>query len=137
MLKVILTRGLQGSGKSTWTRKMIDENPGLYKQINRDELRLMFDNGFFSNVNEKFIKKVRNQLILTSLDYGFNVIVSDTNLSEKVVSQIQNLIHGKAELIIEDFTWVPIDVCIERDLKRSNPVGEKVIRDTYNRYLNR
>lgn len=118
-------------------KKMIDENPGLYKQINRDELRLMFDNGFFSNVNEKFIKKVRNQLILTSLDYGFNVIVSDTNLSEKVVSQIQNLIHGKAELIIEDFTWVPIDVCIERDLKRSNPVGEKVIRDTYNRYLNR
>lgn len=30
--------------------------------------------------------------------------------------------------------FIPLEVCIERDSKRENPIGEKVIRETYNRY---
>jgi tRNA uridine 5-carbamoylmethylation protein Kti12 len=28
----------------------------------------------------------------------------------------------------------PLEVCIERDSKRENPIGAKVITETYNRY---
>ena len=45
MKKVILTRGLPGSGKSTWAKQMLDEKPGHYKRINKDDLRAMLDNG--------------------------------------------------------------------------------------------
>lgn len=33
----------------------------------------------------------------------------------------------------KDF-FIPLEVCIERDSKRENPIGEEVIRKTYERY---
>ena len=42
--KVILMRGLPGSGKSTYAKKVVEENPNAFKRINRDDLRMMFDN---------------------------------------------------------------------------------------------
>lgn len=45
------------------------------------------------------------------------------------------MIKGKAELIIHDFTDVPLEVCIDRDLKRISSVGEKVIRSMHKQYL--
>lgn len=33
----------------------------------------------------------------------------------------------------KDF-FIPLEVCIERDSKRENPVGEEIIRPTYERY---
>ena len=38
MKKVIITKGLPGSGKSTWAKKLIDKNPNQYKRINKDDL---------------------------------------------------------------------------------------------------
>ena len=48
MLTVTLTKGLPGSGKSTWAKQIIDENPSFFKRINKDDLRAMLDNGKFS-----------------------------------------------------------------------------------------
>ncbi len=73
-------RGLPGSGKSTWAKQMVTENPNSYKRINRDELRMMLDNGYTSNGNEKFVKQVRDMLIVKALTDGKHVIVDDTNL---------------------------------------------------------
>ena len=135
MLTVTLTKGLPGSGKSTWAKQIIDENPSFFKRINKDDLRAMLDNGKFSSSNEKFILKVRDSLILMALEDGKHVIIDDTNLHPKHVERIKELINGKARLVIKDFTDVPLDVCIERDLKRTNSVGEKVIRSMYNKFL--
>ena len=43
------------------------------------------------------------------------------------------MIGPKYELEIKDF-FIPLQDCIERDSKRPNPIGEEVIRKTYNRY---
>lgn len=135
MIKVYLTKGLPGSGKSTWAKKLISENPNSYKRINKDDLRAMLDNSIFSNDAEQFINKVRDQLLLMSIEQGKHVIIDDTNLAIKHEAHIKELIKGKAELIIQNFTEVPIKVCIERDLKRSASVGEKVIIGMWERYL--
>lgn len=135
MLTVILTVGLPASGKSFFAKNLIEKNPGKYKQINKDELRLMLDNSKYSKDNEKFILKVRDQLILMSLENGKNVIISDTNLGGSHIEHITQLVKGKAKVVIEDFTDVPLEVCIERDLKRLNSVGEKAIRKMYNQFL--
>jgi predicted kinase len=68
MRKVILMKGLPGSGKYTVAKKSIAENPETYKRINRDDLRAMFDNGTKTNSNEKFIKKLRDVLIVKALE---------------------------------------------------------------------
>ena len=135
MVKVIITRGLPGSGKSTWAKKLIDENPNSYKRINKDELRLMLDNNMHSNDTEKFILKVRDALILLAIENGKHVIIDDTNLATKHEARIRDLIKGKAELVIQDFTNVPLEVCIEQDLRRHASVGESVIRKMYNQFI--
>ena len=93
MRKIILTKGLPASGKSTWAKKMIDDNPGVYKRVNKDDLRAMIDNGFWSKQNEKFVLRMRDMLVLNSITSGFDVIVDDTNLNDS---------HYKTMLSIAD-----------------------------------
>lgn len=135
MKKVILTKGLPASGKSTWSKKMLDDNKNSYKRVSKDDLRAMLDNSYHSRDTEKFILKVRDSLILLALEEGKHVIVDDTNFSEKHINRITQLVKGKAVVEIKDFTDVPVEECIKRDLKRPVSVGEKVIRDMYNQFL--
>lgn len=135
MLKVIITKGLPASGKSKWSKTLLAKHPNTYKRINKDDLRAMLDDSKHSNDTEKFILKVRDALILMALEAGKHVIVDDTNLASKHEARIRQLVKGKAEVIIQDFTDVPLEVCIERDLKRLASVGEKVIRGLYKQYL--
>lgn len=135
MKKVILTRGLPGSGKSTWAKALVDKNPNCYKRINKDDLRAMLDNNYWSNDNEKFVLKIRNLLISEALKRGKHVIIDDTNLNKKHERSIRELVKNEAIVEIKDFTDVPLQTCIERDLKRLHSVGQKVIMEQYNRYL--
>jgi predicted kinase/chorismate mutase len=135
--KVILTKGLPASGKSTWTKQYIKEHPG-FKRVNRDDLRMMIDNGEWSEKNEKKIIIARNGLIRSLLDAGANVIVDETNLNPKAFNALQEFLENleqTLEIEIKDFTDVPLDECIKRDQKRSNYVGEKVIRRFHKQFL--
>jgi predicted kinase len=135
LLQVIMCVGLPASGKSTWAKNKVSESPNSYKRINKDDLRAMLDNSHHSKDAEKFILKVRDNLILMALEAGKHVIIDDTNLAPKHEAHIRELIKGKAELHIQDFRDVPLKTCIERDLKRCNSVGSSVIRQMYNHYI--
>lgn len=135
MKKVIITKGLPGSGKSTWAKQYVDQFPNAVKRINKDDLRAMLDNSGHSKDMEKFVLEVRDSIILLALKNGKHVIVDDTNLAPKHEAHIRELVKGLAEVEIKDFTHVPIDVCIQRDLERQKSVGEKVIRSMYNQFL--
>jgi len=95
MLKVILTRGLPGSGKSTWAKSIVSKNPNSYKRINKDDLRAMIDNKYHSDDAEKLILHARDQLIMLFINNGKHVIVDDTNLSDKHYNRIKQLVGTK------------------------------------------
>ena len=135
MKKVILTVGLPASGKSTWAKAQMTKNPGRYKRVNRDSLRLMLDNEQFNPKREKFITTAQRQLIVSALDEGFHVIVDDTNLNPKYISAFKELVKGKAEVEVKDFTDAPLERCIEWYLKREASVGKDVIVRMYKQYL--
>lgn len=135
MIKVILTKGLPASGKTTWAKQVLADNPNQYKRINKDDLRQMLDAGRWSRDSEKFVLRVRDNLILEAISGGRHVIVDDTNLHPKHEARIKDLIKGKATLEIKSFTDIPIETCIERDLKREASVGEQVIKSMYNQFL--
>lgn len=135
MKKVILTKGLPASGKSTWAKEMLRKQPNAYKRVNKDDLRAMLDDGQWSIDMEKFILDVRDTLIMQALNQGKHVIVDDTNLAPKHFNRISQLVKGKAVIEWKDFTHVSVAECIERDKKRANPVGAKVILDMYNQFL--
>lgn len=136
--EVIITIGLPGSGKSTWAKTQIGLNSN-YKIVCRDDLRAMLDNGDWNGKNEEIILRARDKLIYTLLDAGKSVIVADTNLSEKVRNRIKQIVEdfskttGREIKVTEkSFLDVPVATCIERDLKRPNSVGSKVILDMAN-----
>jgi predicted kinase len=141
MKKVILMKGLPGSGKSTYAKKIVDQNPEQYKRINRDDLRAMFDNSFNSKSNETFIRGVRDMLILKTLESGKSVIVDDTNLSEKNLTRITQLVHqhnkAQNENVIVEVKHIEtsLEECIKRDALREKPVGEKVIKTMQRHFI--
>lgn len=141
MQKVIIMRGLPGSGKSTWAKQLVSENPNAYKRINRDDLRLMFDNGYTDKDTERFIRRVRDLLIEQALQAGKSVIVDDTNLSEtnfQRITQIVNIFNktNNQQVTIETKEIdTSLAECIARDAKRAKPVGEKVIKQMHEQFF--
>jgi hypothetical protein len=43
MLKIIMTKGLVASGKSTRSKDMVLKFPGQYKRVSKDDCRAMLD----------------------------------------------------------------------------------------------
>lgn len=135
MITIYITKGLPASGKSTWARETCEKSNGKIKLVSKDELRLMLDNGHWSNGNEKFVMKVQESIIEASIQKGVDLIIHDTNFGENI-DRIRGVALGRAKIVIQDFTDVPVEVCLERDAKRGEKsVGKKVIMDMYNRYV--
>lgn len=141
--KIIITKGLPASGKSTWAKEYCRKNPN-FKRVNRDDLRAMFDDSVWSKKREQFIRLVRNLLIKLCMMEGFNVILDETFLVPKNQKEIGALVQTIAddlqmeiEVEFKDFTDVSVEECIRRDSKRigSAHVGEKVIRDFWEKYV--
>jgi predicted kinase len=128
-------RGLPASGKSTRATQLV-ESKGHYKRINRDSLRTMVDCGKFTDAKEKLIRKSELALAGLYLEAGFTPIIDDCNLAPTAMSMWQEFSQAQsARVEIEDFTHVSVETCIERDRKRQNYVGEKVIRRMYRDFL--
>src|SRR5215472_7117771 len=100
MLRVTILKGLPASGKTTWAMAEIKQSNGALKRVSKDDLRAMLDGGKWSGANEKFILIARDRLILAALEAGYSVVVDDTNLADKHLLHIQELVRGKAEVII-------------------------------------
>jgi predicted kinase len=147
---VYFLKGLPASGKSTWAREKIEEdrmNGIVTKRVNKDDLRAMLDNSNYSKEREKFVLEIRDEIVYEALRQGYDVIVDDTNFLPKHKERIEGIVQSivqSAEFdnnvvmnieVEEIFFDVSLSECIERDKKRENPVGEKVIRNMYNQHL--
>lgn len=144
MKRIILTRGIPASGKSTWAKQEVLKDPEHSIRINRDDLRNMCGK-YWVPAREKYITACKGTILINAINFKFDTIIIDgMNLNPKengylkgMVSMMNDTIkEGQDKYIIEvkDFTDVPLDVCLERDSKRENPIGEDVIRGIFNKY---
>jgi len=135
-MKILILKGLPASGKSTYAKEVVEKNAGIWKRVNKDDLRAMLDGSRWSKTNEKFILEIRDIIIRTALHNRRNVIVDDTNLAPFHEDRIRLLAadYDGCEVEVKMFD-TPLAECIERDRKRDKPVGASVIRDMYNKYL--
>jgi predicted kinase len=145
--KIWILRGIPASGKTTWAKTYQKTHPNT-KRLNRDDLRMMIDNGVWSKQNEKFIVETRDFLLDLFLTEGFDVIIDDTNLVPKSFEQLIKTIQEKREqmefngvtiLLEVKIFEVDLEECIIRDSKRIGKakVGEAVIRRFYNNYVDK
>jgi predicted kinase len=108
-MKIIMTKGLPASGKSTWAKQYVLDNLDSVR-INKDELRQMIHAGKWSKSNEQEIILARDTLIRMALGAGKTVIVDDTNFHLAHESRLRDLASQyDAEFEIKDFTDVPLE----------------------------
>lgn len=146
--KIILTRGIQGSGKSTWAKEWVAEKPTERVRWNNDDYRRMLG-VYWVPKRETLVNEAKNNFIVDAMTHGYDIVIDNMNLSTREVDSCKNLIkshnvlleavdHGyEYSIEYKDFVDVTLEECIRRDSLRENPIGEKVIRATYKRHKDR
>lgn len=136
---LVITRGLPASGKSKRAKTWVAEDVVRRARVNRDDVRRMLHGGRLgTKEQEMMVNKVRDAAVARLLKGGISVVCDDTNLQQRWARELRRLavLHG-AEFEVWDLTDVPLDVCIDRDSKRSGDevVGKDAIRDMHKRFL--
>src|SRR4051812_47792455 len=108
MRKIIMTKGLPGSGKSTWAREYQQKNPNTVL-VSKDDLRSLLHNGVHSKGREAFVLDTRDGIVIKALERGHDVIVHDTNFNPIHEAQMRRIAEmlpwkGQCEVVINDFT---------------------------------
>lgn len=129
---ILILKGIQASGKSSFAKEQVQRYPGKYKRINKDDLRAMLDNGIYDFKNEKFILSVRDTIAERALCRGHDVIIDDTNFSDKHWNAMCNIAKRIGNVrVMEKFFDCPIEEAVRRNALRPNPVPEGIIRKLY------
>jgi predicted kinase len=131
-MKVLILQGLPASGKSTIAKQLVEEG---YVRTNKDELRAMMYGSAFSKRSEKMVCAIRDKIINTALKAGGDVVIDDTNFNPKHVAQIKNIARNYGAEVEVRLIDTPVEVCIERNAKRENPIPEVAIYGMHKQYL--
>lgn len=103
--KIIVLRGISGSGKTTFCTKFLKDNPD-YVRVNRDEFRHMIactGNNLLPRELENLITNMQHSCILESLNLGKNVIIDNTNLKKEYLEDILLKYNHLADIEIKEF----------------------------------
>lgn len=140
MSEMILTRGIPASGKSTWAKAWVAEDPENRLRVNRDNLRwtLGVKTGRGTFAQEEEVTFWQREMVTRALDQGKSVVVDDTNLRAKYAKDWLMLARAYGvEVKFQDFP-IHSALAVSRDENRRNRgeryVGHEVIEDFYKRY---
>lgn len=143
--KVIILRGISGSGKSTYAETKEQEG---YKVVSRDRIRLellgskeelkrYFNSGLDFQL-EKYVTNVEFKKLAQYLSKGLNVVIDNTNLKKKYVQDYVDIIAGfkipinNVQIKIIDCN---LEEAIRRDSQREMSVGETIILKQYHNLM--
>ena len=146
MPKIILCRGIQGSGKTTWAKQWVLEDPEHRVRFNNDDIRNMLGK-YWVPSREGIVSSLKKEFIYSSMMLGYDIIIDNMNLNPKEIEFFENIVENwnnpngvLSDMVREPYTiefrdfFIPLQDCIDRDSKRPNPIGEEVIRKTYEKY---
>ena len=141
MSKVIICKGIQSSGKTTWALDWVKENPIKRVRVNRDSIRKMFGKYWLPD-RENLIKCIRNACIEEAILDGYDVVSDDMNLSDNTINELVELIKSiKPNISIEYKLFnTPLKDCLIRvdnrnkHLPENERISSSVVISTYNTF---
>lgn len=139
---LVITRGLPGSGKTTWAKSWMGENTKTVR-VNRDDIRIEqmgITTGVGTHDQERLVTEIQLTTVRRYLRWDYNVIVDDTNLKLSVARGWADVaVECGAQFFVKDFTDVRVFDCIQRVTKRTIDGGRhvppEVIQNMHRRYL--
>lgn len=136
MSDVIILVGLPASGKSTFAKQFILDNPG-WVRINKDTLRLEIGGNDSWYKKEKLVFKRERELIKESIDNGINIVIDNTHLNPKTLNATKDFVESCGGNIVKVIYFdVEVEEAIRRDKERgSASVGAHVIKHMYNTWI--
>jgi predicted kinase len=140
--EIIITRGLPGSGKSTWA-KAFASLAGNVAIVERDELRMQLFGSYWTGKqeDEERVTRLQDKLVRSYLAEGTRVVISDTHLPDRSVKKWLKL---GAELGVpvstQEFRHVPLAQVLIQNSERAGGLNTKfvdpeVITDKYERFI--
>ena len=130
MSTLYVTRGLPGSGKTTYAKNWVGENPKGRIRVNRDDIRMML---FGSKVGlsyeqEDLVTKVSRKAVKIGLRDGKDVIADDMHLRPKYIREMYQVARSceADDVVLVPFT-PPLGILIDRQMSR--PSEDRVIPD--------
>lgn len=141
--QIVVTRGLPGSGKSTWANEYVAYGDGDgHVIVERDQLRMSLFGTYWTGKqeDEERVTRLQEKLVRAYLAEGTSVIISDTHLPDRSVKKWLKLGHELGVPVeVKDFRHVALAVCLARNASRGTDgakyVDPKVIEDKYNRFI--
>ena len=132
---MLILQELPASGKSTYAKEWVNQDPKHRVRINRDIMRLML-NPIYSMDHENLVTDILDFALNNILAHNYDVVIDNMNLSKKYVDDLEaKAKEANYEIVIKSFKDVPLDVCIERDSKRELSIGKSVITALHKKYL--
>lgn len=128
--KIILTRGLMASGKSTWA-KMMAKDPS-YSRVSRDDIRLMTQDTMYGGpIDEDLVTKIETESVLAILDSGRTPIVDAMHLYQRQINRWQRLGYP---IEITTFEGITLEILRERNWARDQIVPDHALVEKFNKF---
>jgi len=132
-MKIILTVGPPGCGKTTWAKEYLKTHKA--KRLNRDDLRATMQNDIYNQADEKVIKRIRNYAIESWLNKGYDVIIDDTNLNPDVFEAMIEIAVRIGDVeVTEKLFKIDYDSCWNNNLNRTRSVPPEAWNDLWVKY---
>jgi predicted kinase len=132
MKKIIVLQGPPACGKSTRAKQLHEEDINNVI-VCRDSIRESRGQ-YWLPEQESYIDKVEMLQVESALECGLTPVIDATNLNKKTIKKWEDL----AKLYNANVEYIecvlPYDIALERDSQRERQVGEKVLRNFYQKY---
>lgn len=136
----IICLGVPGAGKTTFAKEWVAKDPENRFRFNNDEALKMLTDGVFTRDAYQVVKDMQAGFIKGVAIGGKSAVVDNTHMNPSVLRwwltyldmEIDNYTTKKYDIIVKDFTSVPLDVCLKRNSERENPIQEIAITKMYN-----
>lgn len=125
--ELIITVGVSGSGKSTWAKKWVREDPASRVWVCPDVLRGILGSDDSDQSKNYQVFQVAHTMAEYLLKTGFNVVFDATSVSvraRKTLAEIAVKTNSKLVAVVFD---IPIDIAKKRNQGRDRKVPDSVI----------
>ncbi len=137
MEKIIICRGLPGSGRTEWSKKYARDCGAI--RICRSDLRRMISTGYSIDL-EHLLVGMENEFIIEAQYSGRDVVIDGNFLNDNAIKGIKNILktlpsdkYNEAwkSVVIKDFP-MSLEDALSYDRNREDPLGDAKIITLWN-----